>query len=898
METQADGAVPAPRPGVEAARVEPAGLTEADAARLLQEHGPNVIPAERRASVPARVLAQLRDPMILLLLAAAVLAAVLRDLTDTAVIAAVVVLNTLAGLVQELRAERTLAALRELAAPVARVIREGRGSSRPAADLVPGDLILLEAGDVVPADARVATASGLQVDEAALTGESVPVDKSAPMDSDAAADRCTVFAGTVVTHGRGSGVVERTGADSALGRIAQTLAGVHPRPTPLQKQLNHLGKILTVVALALSGLVLVSGLLRGLSAGDMLLTAISLAVAAVPESLPAVATLGLALGAHRMARRSAVVRRLPAVETLGSVTVVAADKTGTLTEGRMLAERLWTPVDGHVWASGSGYAPVGELCAEDRSSLAPTSTVTSLLRDVLLCNDAGVEVDPEDGTQWRAVGDPTEAALVALAAKGGVPAGTTRRSSPRILEVPFESARARMTTVHSTLDPDRWLTVCKGAPEVLLGEAGLLTDTGLDRARAVAAELGAAGYRVLAVAHRTGPRPESATAAESNLQLAGLVAITDPARPEAAAVVAAFRAAGVGLIMITGDHPATAMSVAARVGIVVEPAAVATGQDLDGGLLDHHIAAKLVFARIRPEQKLDIVQALQRQGHVVAMTGDGVNDGPALRAADIGVAMGGSGTEVARQAADLVLTDDNLGTVVAAIEEGRRIYTNIRTFLRYALAGGVAEVLVMLLGPFVGLAVPLLPAQILWINMITHGLPGVAMGAEPGAEDALLRGPRAPGEQVLGGGLWRRIAWTGTLIASVTFAVGVWAHQGDRAWQTLIFLVLGFAQLGVALALRRPAGDHGSRLHFLDVAVLLAAGLQYAAVAFPPLRDLLGLDGIGPAELAVVLAASALPGLAVYLAERRRRKTSRETAARTDVSSAHLDVVESPAVIL
>ena len=875
--------------GYQAPAAAPGGLTAHEAALRLTAHGPNVIQEPRRTGVPARILAQLRDPMILLLLAAAVLSAALRDLTDLAVISAVIVLNTAVGLVQEFRAERTLAALRGLAAPLATVVRDGQRAVRPAADVVPGDLIALEAGDIVPADARVTAAVRLQVDEAALTGESVPVDKKASTESGAGTDSGTdpgigappddeltaLFAGTVVTHGHGTAVVERTGGDSALGQIAQTLAGVRPRPTPLQRRLARLGRTLTLVALAVSGLVLISGLVRGLSAGDMLVTAVSLAVAAVPESLPAVATLGLALGAHRMARRSGVVRNLPAVETLGSVTIVAVDKTGTLTEGRMLAERLWTPTTGHVWAQGSGYGPAGVLVGADREPLPAVPVgVSDLLRDLLLCNDADIVPHPEhnpgaepDGA-WQAVGDPTEAALVALAAKGGVRADAIRARLPRVAEAPFESERARMTTVHATADPDRWLIICKGAPEVLLGTPGLVTGPGCEEARVRATELGAAGFRVLAVADRTGARPADALAGEHSLRLVGLVAITDPARPQAGDVLAAFRSAGVAVVMITGDHPATATAVAARVGLVADGAAVTTGADLDAGLTDAQIADAQIFARIRPAQKLDIVRALQRHGHVVAMTGDGVNDGPALRAADIGVAMGGSGTEVARQAADLVLTDDDLGTVVAAIGEGRRIYDNIRTFLYYALAGGLAEVLVMLLGPIGGLAIPLLPAQILWINMLTHGLPGVALGAEPGDPQALNRGPRPTAEPLLDRALLTQIAWTGCLIGAIALAVGVWSHHTDRPWQTLMFLTLGFAQLGVAIALRRRAVGARWTLHFLDVAVAGAAALQVAAVTWTPLRDLLGLLAVTPEELAAVLVISAVPGIVVRLVRR------------------------------
>ncbi|MBC6445831.1 cation-translocating P-type ATPase [Actinokineospora xionganensis] len=809
------------------------GLTDAQVAAVRAEVGANTIPEAARPKPWTRVVAQLRDPMILLLLAAAALAMVLGDLTDTAVIALVVVLNTAVGVAQELRAERSLAALRDLSAPTARLVRNGHRVVLHAAEVVPGDVLVLEAGDIVAADAVLRDGHHLQVDEAALTGESVPVDKRAGV-----ADVDLVYAGTVVTRGRGLCEVTQTGARSSLGRIATLLGEQRPRPTPLQRRLSGLGRVLALAAIALSGVVAVSGLLRGESLAEMALVGISLAVAAVPESLPAVVTLALALGAHRMAKRGGVVRSLPAVETLGSVTVLAADKTGTLTEGRMLVERLWTPECGEAAVTGAGYEPVGEI--------SPDTGLARLLRDGALCNDADIARPDEEGGIWRAVGDPTEAALVVLAAKGGVDSAALGERYPRVAEIPFDHDSKRMTTVHRA--PDGWLVVCKGAPEVLLDTPGLLCEVPA-HARETAMSLARKGYRVLAVAERTYPEGPRPNADAEGLALVGLVAIIDPPRESAAEVVATFRRAGVRLLLITGDHPHTAHALAARVGI-----------DADG-----------VYARTRPEQKLDIVAELQARGEVVAMTGDGVNDAPALRRADIGTAMGGEGTEVARQAADLVLTDDNLGTVAAAIEEGRRIYANVRTFLRYALAGGVAEVVVMLLGPLFGLALPLLPAQILWINMLTHGLPGVAMGAEP-ADPAIMRArPRPPQQFILGDGLWRRIAWTGALIAAVTLGVGVWASATGRPWQSLIFLTLGLAQLGVALAVRTRGT--GLRPRFLDIAVAGAVLLQLGGVYLAPLRALLGTEPVGLTDLAIVAGIALLPGLAVLAARLGSRST-------------------------
>jgi Ca2+-transporting ATPase len=868
------------------------GLTEEEAASRLVDIGPNTIPEPPRRGVSGRVLDQLRDPMIMLLLAAAVLAVSLRDLTDTAVIAVVVVLNTAVGVLQELRAERALATLRRLSAPTARLLRDGRRDIRPAAEVVPGDVVFVEAGDIVPADGRLLKAHRLQVDEAALTGESVPVDKETDKDPDVAAaapELACVSAGTVVTRGRGTVLVTRTGLDSGLGRIAALLGEQRPRPTPLQRRLASLGWVLAAVALSLSAVVMASGLLRGRPVPEMVLTGVSLAVAAVPESLPAVVTLALALGAHRMARRAAVVRRLPAVETLGSVTVVAADKTGTLTEGRMSMERAWTPADGHVTFTGTGYEPFGAV----RPEAGPT--VLRLLRDAVLCNDADLRPPDADHPGWWPVGDPTEAALVVAAAKAGIDAEAQRQAFPRCAEVPFDSATRRMTTVHRGPASAEFLVVCKGAPEVLLGTPGLLAPgPEVDLARAVAASLATQGHRVLAVADALTASPAGGlvdgcpdlAAGERRLRLAGLVAISDPPRGDAGTVVSAFRDAGIRLLMITGDHPHTARTLAARVGIdgaddgadTGADTDVVTGAELDAGLLPARAEAARVYARIRPEQKLDIVSAWQDRGHVVAMTGDGVNDAPALRRADIGVAMGRDGTDVAREAADLVLTDDNLRTMIAAIEEGRRIYANVRTFLRYALSGGVAEVVVMLFGPLFGLTVPLLPAQILWVNMLTHGLPGVALGAEPADPSIMRAAPRSPREFVLGGGLWRRIAWTGALIALVTIGVGWWSYRSSGAWQTATFLTLGLAQLGVALALRRRGnpddGTHRWRPRFLDVAVTGAVLLQLAAVYLAPVQALLGTQALGLRELAVATLAALAPGIVVAMTRLPHRRTA------------------------
>ncbi|MGW6544247.1 cation-translocating P-type ATPase [Streptomyces massasporeus] len=858
-ERGADAGTDAPRPAPSETSAE--GLSSREAARRLTSHGPNAIPAEPRVPVWRRVLIQLRDPLILVLLVAAALTIATGDLSDAAVIVLVITVNTAVGVVQEVRAEQAVMALSAMSAPTARVIRDGEERSLPAAEVVPGDLVLVAEGDIVPADGDVRSAALLLADESSLTGESVPVEKAPGGDP----SHGTVSAGTVVVRGHGRVVITSTGAGSALGRIA-TLMGAAPGPTPLQRRLAGFGRVLAAAIVALCALVLALGLVRGQPVELMIVAAISLAVAAVPESLPAVVTLSLALGARRMADRHAIVRRLPAVETLGSVTVIATDKTGTLTEGRMAAERLWTPrADATV--QGTGYEPQGRVVRDGQAVTADDAPdLAALLRVAMLCNDAGLEPPSDGTTQWRALGDPTEAALLVAGARLGLERAALDRELPRVREEPFDSGRKRMTTVHRRSD-GAVLVACKGAPESLL-RPQVLADAPavIARAAAQAETLARDGYRVLAVASADLEEPLEAPGTwESGLSLLGLVGILDPPRSGSEPTIAACKQAGIVPVLITGDHPLTARAVADRLGIASREEEVTTGQRIREGATGELTGVR-VYARTTPEQKLDIVEAWREAGQVVAMTGDGVNDGPALRRADIGVAMGRRGTEVARQAADLVLADDDPATIVAAVEEGRRVYANVRRFLLYGLAGGTAEILVMLLGPFLGMPLPLLPAQILWINLLTHGLPGVALGAEPVDPDAMRRPPRPPEESVLGAGLWPRILFMGTFVATVTLAAGVWARETGRPWQSMIFLVLGATQLGVALGSRARPGSLANP--FLLVAVGTALGLQAAGVYLPPLRDLLGTEPLSLGDLAIACALSGLGHVVMRLQAR------------------------------
>ena len=798
-------------------------LTSIEASDRLQLVGPNTLPQPCGLPLWQRVLRAVRDPLVLVLLCAIALTILTRDSTDTIVIALVIVVNTTLAVRQEISADRAVSALGALVAPVVRVLRDGREVSRPVTELVPGDLVVLAEGDLVPADSLLVGGVSLQVDESALTGESIAVDKSLAADpgpgsvatqpattkhaADPAGADGALYSGTIAVHGRGLARVIATGSRSELGRIAGMLSP-QPRPTPLQQRMTQLSRYLASGVVGLCALVLGLGLISGQSFELMLLTAVSLAVAAVPESLPVVVTVSLALAARRMAERHAIVRNLAGVETLGSVTLLATDKTGTLTQARMAVTDTWWPEDG-----------------DERA----------LMRAAALCNDATL-----DTTLGTSLGDPTEMALLHAAARRGVGIDGLRRSFPRLSELPFDSSRKRMMTVHRCADGGV-LAICKGAPESLL-QPGVLVNEPVDIAAAarLSHAMAATGARVIAVAQRRGTADEATTMSESGLSLLGLVKLQDPLRPSSVQTVAACHEAGIDVVLVTGDHPATAASVAALVGI--EPGA------------DH------VVARATPSDKLALIQGWQESGHVVAMTGDGVNDGPALRRADIGVAMGERGTEVARQAADLIIGNDDLGTVVAAVEEGRRVYANIRRFLLYGLSGGAAEILLMLLGPLFGTPLPLLPAQILWINLLTHSFAGAALGTEPVEIGTMTRPPRDPRQGVLGGGLWWRIATIAVLLAAASLCVSLVA--GSRLGSSAALLSLGGGQLGVAWGVRAHARRRMSARLFapMPFAIVGATVLLVGSVTVGPLRSLLGTHEVPLA----VWGLSLLTAVAAY----------------------------------
>ncbi len=831
------------------------GLDAGEAALRLARHGPNTLPEGRRRSVARMIADQFSDFMILVLIVAAVVSGVIGDPGDTVAIAVIVLLNAAIGFAQEYRAERAMAALKRLTAPTARVRRSGELSDIAADQLVPGDVVLLEAGAIVPADLRLTETAQLQAAEAMLSGESQPTDKNAFTLSVADAplgDRLGMaHKGTVVTRGRGAGLVVATGLATELGKIAQLLAGAEELKTPLQRRLARFGTRLALVVLAICAIVFVAGLLRGEPPVLMFLTAVSLAVAAIPEALPAVVTIALALGAHKMARHAALVRRLPAVETLGSVTVICSDKTGTLTENRMRVER---------------YFADGALA----SSFAAGEPWTTLGRALVLCNDAGISA------VGAISGDPTETALLEAAAAAGYFKAELDVALPRVAEQPFDSGRMRMATVHRGAEGH--VVYLKGAPEAVLplcaarlsgtGETPLDAETTL----AAAENMAAAGLRVLAVAYRRfAELPADLSAMEAGLVFLGLVGLIDPPRAEAAGAVAECRRAGIVPVMITGDHPATARAIARRLGIVDDGGAVVTGTEL-AALSDPEFAARVkevrVYARVDPAQKIRIVAALQRVGEIVAMTGDGVNDAPALKRADIGVAMGRGGTDVAREAAHMVLADDNFATLVHAVREGRRIYDNIRRFIKYAMSTNAAEIWTIFLAPFLGLPIPLLPIHILWINLVTDGLPGLALAGEPAERDVMRRPPRPPDESVFARGMWQHIVWAGLLMAGVTLGTQAWAHHnGSAHWQTMVFTVLTLSQLGHVMAIRSEreslfAIGIASNPRLL-AAVAFTVLLQLATIYLPLFNAWFKTEPLSAGELAACLVLSSVVLLAV-----------------------------------
>ncbi len=862
------------------------GLTPEVAGQRLKRYGPNQLETSAGRK-PWQILGeQFTSSLVWLLVIAMVISLALYEWIDAAAIAAIILINALLGFWQDWRAERSLAALGKMVMPVVRVRRAGQVEEIPVASLVPGDLVLLEAGFFVPADCRLVEAAELSVDESALTGESVAVYKqtAALAGTDLPlGDRSNLaFMGTIVARGHGTGLVTTTGMHTELGHIAGSLQGVTRAMTPLQRRLARLSRRLAVGAAVVVGVIFLIGLSAGQTPELMLMTALSLAVAIVPEGLPAVATVTLAIGAQRMFQQNALIRHLPAVETLGSVTVICSDKTGTLTQNRMTAT--------HIDIAGARLQ-----VDQSRQLDALPDAVWLLLAGASLCNDAAlhrrVDLPPEqralcrDDQQMVGLGEPTEAALVEVAADHGLLKNRLGKWLPRISEMPFESDRKRMSTLHAVqpgpavqapaaLDGAAQIVFVKGAVDALLdisthlfvdGKVEAMESSWRDRIHASHDDMASRGTRVLAVGYRmlTSGDPLPASQLEQELVFIGLIGLKDPPRPEAQAAVKKCRQAGIRPVMITGDHPLTAVSIASEMGIGAGHPEL-SGQQLaamSDAELQQCVEQVAVYARVAPQHKLRIVEALQKHDHVVAMTGDGVNDAPALKQSHIGVAMGRSGTDVAREAAEVVLLDDNFATIVQAVEQGRIVYDNVLKFVKYAMSGNVGEVFVMTVAIMLGLPLPLMPLQILWVNLVTDGFPGLALSLEPAERNTMQRPPLPPNEPVFNRRMTRDVALIGLLIGSVSLAAG-WILAAGKSvdyWRTIIFTVVTMSQMGNALACRSNlplVKTSPTQNLWLPAAVLLTFVLQVAVVYLGPLQTVFHTTALQPLDFLLCLAIS------------------------------------------
>lgn len=861
------------------------GVAEPEAARRLDAGGPNELPTAAIVSPWTILLRQFKNVLIAVLLVAIVLSVVLGHAVEAVAIAVIALFSVLLSFIQEYRADRALDVLRRMAAPTATVVRGGEAKDVPGREIVPGDVILIAAGDLVPADARLIEVANLRVDEASLTGESLPAGKdSATLSGEniSVGDRRNmVFSSTVALYGRGRAIVVSTGARTEVGTIGSLLHSVVGARTPLERQMDRVARLLLWAAVAILSIVIGLGLLRGHAILDMIVFGIALAVAVVPEALPAVVTISLAIGAKLMARRHALVRRLPVVETLGSTTVICSDKTGTLTTGEMTVREVFVAGE-TVRLSGAGYDPKGEFL-RDGSPIVPDRCLVAFLEAGALCGDADLQKSA-DGRRWRITGDPTEAALVVAARKAGIHKGFLHAMRPRRHEIPFSSERKRMATLHASA---RGLVAySKGAPEVILGSctrwrngAGERALTENDRAAILSAAQGMAerSLRVLAVAERS---DASLSNAEEEMTFLGLAGMSDPPRPEAKRSIAACHDAGIRPIMITGDHPTTARAIARELGILVRDRII-DGTELEA-MSDEDLRSEVdsidVYARVSPSHKLRLVAALQKRGHVVAMTGDGVNDGPALKKADIGVAMGVTGTDVAKEAAAMVLTDDNFASIVGAVEEGRAIVDNVRKYLTYLLSSNIGEIGLVAAAIVAGLPLPLTAVQILYVNLATDGLPALALAVDPHEPDLMRRRPRKPGSSILSravavlmavGGLWSMVANLG---------VFSWALQSGRSLPhaiTMTFVSLVLIQFFKAYAfrserhsiLKRPFANK-----WLNLAVFWELVLLLMIVYVPFFQKPFGTFALGLADWGIILAAavSILPVIeAAKLMERK-----------------------------
>lgn len=874
------------------------GISKEEAQERLNEYGPNEL-REKKKKIPFIIfLDQFKDFMILILIAAALISGIIGEPSDTIAIIVIVLLNAVIGFVQEYRAEKAMAALKKMAAPEAIAIRDGIPVNIPAFQLVPGDVVILEAGKVVPADMRLIESVNLRIDEAALTGESVPVEKhTEPLQDEhlPISDRKNMaYKGTFVTYGRGKGVVIATGMSTELGKIATMLQEDGEVKTPLQKRLAKFGQKLAIAVLIICAIVFGIGIIRGEAPLLMFLTAISLAVAAIPEALPAVVTISLALGAKKMVKQNALIRKLPAVETLGSVTYICSDKTGTLTLNRMKVEEIWLNEE---IMKGSMDQGVERPSGKTLEPLNPRTLESLFFAALALSNDAQLDAG------GSIIGDPTEVALYKIAKDKGFDKAELEKDFPRVAEIPFDSDRKCMTTFH------RWfiqrdqrskernsykvISYTKGAIEMLIEKAdNIMTSDGLkslDKGEIIkiSDRMADEGLRVLGVTMREWdalPDDMSPDNVETGLTILGLVGLMDPPREEVKEAVGLCKTAGIKPVMITGDHPLTARAIAKRLGIIDDDhKAIITGRELEKlsfKEFEERVEHIRVYARVAPEQKLKIVKALQDKGQFVAMTGDGVNDAPALKRADIGIAMGITGTDVSKEAAHMILLDDNFATIVNAVREGRKIFDNIRKFIKYLLTTNSGEIWTLSLAPLVGLPMPLLPIHILWINLVTDGLPALALSVEPAEGDVMSRPPRHPKESIFAHGLGAHAIWVGFLMGCIVLFVQVWSIKtGHAHWQTMVFTVLCLTQLGHVLAIRSEKESLFTigffSNEYLLGAVVFTLILQMATIYVPFLNPLFKTEPLTFNELIFTFALSSVVFFAVEIEKLIKRRKVR-----------------------
>lgn len=875
------------------------GLSSREAERRLAELGPNELQQAKRISPVLLFIAQFKDFIVLVLILAALISGMLGEYADAITILAIIAINAILGFIQEFRAEKSLEALKKLTAPEAKIVRDGKNMTIGAQELVPGDVLYLETGDRIPADARLLHIVNLEVDESTLTGESHPVKKtSTPLAGEniGLGDRTNmVFLGSVVTTGRARGVVTATGMNTEMGQIAGMIQEAAEEETPLQKRLTQLGKLMVVFCLAICVVVVLTGIWRGEAPFQMFLAGVSLAVAAIPEGLPAIVTVALAIGVQKMIKRNAIIRKLPAVETLGCATVICADKTGTLTQNEMTARQVYC--DGKtIHVAGHGYEPKGKLEIQGAGCAPETSQSLQLLfKCCALCNNSSLKRNDQllpgllrnknkntrrnpRPASWEISGDPTEGALLVLAAKAGTWREQVEKSEQRIGEIPFDSDRKRMAVIYTGEDGKRILYV-KGAPDIILNLCDSMLSGNkkdelteclkqeiLEQNNAMAGQ----ALRVLGFAYRELPREQQLSnpeALERQLVFLGLAGMIDPPRPSAIRAIQVCKQAGIKAVMITGDHQITARAVAEELGLISKPAQVVTGTQIDSMTeeeLLQQVKNTAVYARVSPKHKLRIVKALKQSGEVVAMTGDGVNDAPAVKEADIGVAMGKTGTDVTKEASAMVLADDNFATIVAAVEEGRAIHDNIRKFIRYLLSCNVGEVLTMFLAALLALPLPLLPIQILWVNLVTDGLPAMALGVDNADSDIMYRKPRHPKESVFSHGLWRKIGSRGLQIGLGTLAVFMLANSlsdGNLALaRTMAFATLVFSQLFHVFdckSERHPVFQVGFFSNpYLVAAVCCSISMELAVIYLPVLQPVFKTVALNELHWCIILLAA------------------------------------------